>query len=400
MGDLGALERVTVTLLRSCPSERELQAGLVKRWLAALNETEYLPPAAALESIVRKYGDLEVLVAQSIAHQARIYKETDRTVSDALWLELIDSHTSEENLLVEALFHLSRSAELIGETQRAIALYEQILERFSTDAEVRSRARHGISQLSLREARKQEEAALHEQASQIQKKRLEQARQSYRRLLQNDNELVLAHRHFIDLSAKLGKIDAVLKHYKKFARENPRSTISLYGYALALSYAGPSRLVEAYEASKKVLERDPRFPAAYITLGWIQTQRDRRKPGHGFLENAVVSYETASDLLASQPGQRGKGFSRELWAAAQLNKGHALFTLGKTDLAFEAFLQRELSGVAFHNAQTEYLFRESFARVALGMEHHDVALDMAHSAEKLAQERKGLRNLPVGRHQL
>lgn len=368
LGDLEAVARVSEESIRRFGAERYYARRAAERWVETAQAAPGVPRLAALETIAREQKDVPQVAARATAALATLQASNgEDTVALVAWQHIVDTFASERDILQEALLAVGRGAASVGNDAVALAAYERLLAEFPEVPHLRSQARRGITAMALASATAQE-----------QRGDFAAARQTYARLLLNNNALAVAHRRFIALSVRLGARDAVLRSYKDSATRLPRDKFARYGYGYALTFADPPDLSRAHAEMEATLELDPRFVAAHLTMGWIREQRERREPGHNWLEGAAESYETARSFV-------DRVTDRDIWAAATLNKGNALFALGKFDDAFAAYLERELSDVPFDAPLTELLFRESFARAALREGNLDVALDMAQLAQNLSR---------------
>ncbi len=374
MGEAEAVGRVAEQLLAHHPTERFAGRQAAELWVQAAQGNVGLSPLAALEKITSAHGDLAPVAARAALALASLQVGAVGGEGAAIerWRDIVSRYPNERQVVAQALLQLGAAAERNSRPDDALDAYERILADFGSDPELRSRARRGLVRLALETARVEEA-----------KGERDKARQSYLRLLRNDRELVIAHRRYIALSAAQGHLQEVLEAYRKAAADNPRDLFSRYGYGYALTFVTPVPLDDAEREIRAALDLDPRFAAAHLTLGWIFEQRERQQRGAGWLEEAARSYEVAKGLVDPNA-------DAELWAAANLNHGNALFALG-TDpsRAFDAYLTRELCPAPYDNPLTELLFRESFARVALRVEAFDVAIDMAKLAHDLSRHLPG-----------
>lgn len=372
LGDRTAVTRVCEALLRRFAAERYYAGRCAERWVESAEGAVGLSSMAALENIVREQRDLPTVAARAAAALARRQAAAGQhAIAAQSWRRIVEDYPNERAVRAEALLTLGETAEKASDRTQALEAYEQILATFLDDAALRSRARQGLTRIALLKARDEERAG-----------QLEEARASYARLLQSNREIAIAHRRYIALSARFGRLEEVLTAYETEARANPRDRFARYGYGYALTFRAPVPLAKAQQELEAALDLDPRFGAAHLALGWVRFQRERFEPGREWMDRAAQSFQTALELL--DPVNDGA-----MWSAAQLNLGNALFELGKTDDAFLAYLARETHGAAFEDPLTEVLFRESFARVALREDYLDVALDMAKQAYRLADRLPG-----------
>ena len=370
--DVEAVARVSELTLRRFLGERFYARRAADRWVEAARRGVGLSALAGLEQILRTHADLPLVAARAaVALATEQEAQHHETASLAAWRRVATEFAGDRETLAEALITLAEAAERQGNQVEALKAFEQILTEFPERAQLRSRAQRGHTRMAFAKARREENLG-----------DLRAARDSYSRLLDADREMILAHRRFIALSAKLGQLGEALSRYRAAAEANPRDKVARYGYGYALTFVSPPPLRQAEREVAASLALDPRLAAGHLTLGWIREQRERSDSRAGWLERAAASYETARSLLDELADP-------ELYAAAQLNRGNALSALGKTDDAFAAYLSRELVGLPFEDRHTELLFRESFARVAMREGEYDVALDMARLGFALSKQLDG-----------
>ena len=360
LGDLDAVARVSAATVRTFGTQRYYARRAADRWVNTAQTAVGVPRLAALENIARTQHDLPTVAARAEAALAQTQIASGNpNVAWAAWQHIADAHATERDILQQALLALGHSGTNGHDSSVALAAYERLLVEFPEVPALRVEARRGITTLALAQAREQERRG-----------DWQTARALYARLLVSNNALVLAHRRYIALSAQLGELKTVTQAYHDAAQRMPHDKFARYGYGYALSFATPLAADDARDEMAAALEIDPRFAAAHLTLGWLREQQENAEPGHGRLEAAAESYETARTFADPTVDQ-------EIWAAATLNKGNALFALAKFDDAFAAYLARELSPAPFETPLTQLLFRQAFARTALREGVLDVALDMA-----------------------
>ncbi|MBI3178265.1 MAG: tetratricopeptide repeat protein, partial [Deltaproteobacteria bacterium] len=323
MRDVGAVARVSETVLRRFSSERHYVRQAAERWVESARSADGVPPGAAMQNLAQRSADLSAVAARAAVALANEQQRTDSAVALAEWQRIANQFTSEREILAEALSTLAAAADRQGADGEAIAAYERLVAEFPDNPKLRNLARRGISRIALRRAQSEERSG-----------RIAEARASYARVVRNNPDVVIAHRRHILLSARLGKLDEVLSAYAAAAKADPRDKMARYGYGYALSFARPPDLDDVEREMQAALALDPRFAAAHLTLGWVRELKDRDAPKGGWLEKADGSYETARSLV-------DPATDAELWAAAKLNRGNVLFALGKTDDALLLLLLRQ-----------------------------------------------------------
>jgi tetratricopeptide (TPR) repeat protein len=363
LGDIRGIEQTCVRLLKAFPQNTYEGERCVDSLLDTLGSLGGDTALANIESIASRYTSLPLLNAKARLRLAELQAEQNRgSLAIEGWRQVLKEFAQFANVRNNALMHLAQAEER-RDIGQALVLYTQLLEQLEPDDVGRQDVERHVSRLELLQATKQEQAH-----------NWQAAKENYQRLLQRDPTRVQAQRRYIELSSRLGK--PVISDYRRY--KNSSNKTLRYAYAYALTFKEPPDLDSAENVFQEILELDPRYAPAHLTLGWIALQREYADPNNGWLEKAVVSTETARDLL-------DPNIDVEMFAAVQLNLGNALFALGKTDGAFAAFLQRTSNPTPFSTPLAELLFRMSFARVALAREEYDVALDMAHAAVSLSR---------------
>ncbi len=377
LGELDAVARVSAAQLSRFATERFYGRRAAERWVRTSEQASGLAPIAALEHILANNGELSAMAARAALRLGELLAEAGSLELAILrWREVVARYGAERQVVARALLLLGETEQRAGRTEAALDAFERLLADYSDDPQLRGRARRGLAEIALTAA-----AALERDGKK------EEARQSYQRILKTDRSLVVAHRRYIALSADLGQLGSVLEEYRREAEDDPRDKLSRYGYGYALSHVLPLPLGDAEREVRAALRLDARLAAAHLTLGWLLERKEAEEPRHGHLEEAENSYVRVLKLVdaVSDP---------ELYAAANLNRGNTLLALDKPDVAFAAYLERELSGVRWDSPLTELVFRESFARTAMRVDELDVALDMAHGALRLAAS-LGRRTAPL-----
>lgn len=386
LGDPTTVIRLCERLLRNLVGERYYARRCAERWVASASQPVGVPARgvdretnslgvsvrSTLEEIATEYADIPMLAARAQAELANRQSESGfEEEARAAWRVIVERFPREREVLRTALTNLASAAEARGELDLALEGYEQLGARFSDDPATRARARRGVSRIALIRAQREES-----------KGNREAALKDYRRILENDRELTVAHRRYIRLSAELGRLEQVRDEYRRAAKDNPRDKLARYGLGYALTFGADPEIYAAEAELQAALEIDPRLAPAHLTLGWVRMQRERKEPREGWAERAAGSFKVAEELADRTTEGR-------LYAAARLNSGNALYALNKLDDAFLAYLDRELDRTPFDDDTTELIFRERFARTALREDHLDVALDQANLAHRLLMRQPG-----------
>ncbi|MED5464346.1 MAG: CHAT domain-containing protein [Myxococcota bacterium] len=370
MQRLEDIERVTLKLLSpALGDERFIIQRSIQRWVEAASSLSEESPLAALERISSHFAHLPALASRALARLATLQQaQGHHEIALVQWRSLIQNYPEQRELHARALRESAALAMRGGDITGAMEAYQQLIREYPRDASIHEEARRGMISIALREARQAEAARNPQEAYRL-----------YAALLQTNRSLVQAHRNLIRLASRLGKLPKHLMEYRRWSLRQPRNALARYSYGYALTFSSERGVLQ--QAEKEVsasLGIDPRFAPAHLTLGWIREQMEKQAPQKGHLERAIQSYQASRDLLLA-------GEDTALLAASHLNLGNAFFRLGKSDSAFNAYLQREHSDEPFQNPKTELFFRLHFARAAIQLQVYDVALDqilLAHHLNK------------------
>ncbi|MDP7039889.1 MAG: tetratricopeptide repeat protein [Myxococcota bacterium] len=367
-----AFEHAAIQLLTTLPTERYYTLKVAKLWIEQLEKDQSPESLPKLETLITKYPHIPLLtfLATNALARAQAKNNFDHQAINT-WLELIKSPAKVTSVYKDALLSLAKKSRSLQRDNAALDAYENLAQAFGHEKETVSKAELGITELSFKRASIEEKSGNYSQA-----------RNLYLRLLRNRWNIATAHRRFVRVSAKLDKLKETEIYYKKRLERNEGNAFTHYGLALVLTHKEDTNFIEPEKHIRLALKINPRLAEAHLTLGWIRLQREHSDPNKNWLEKADNSFATAEQLIEKEA-------QPELAAAIDLNKGHTLYALGKTDEAFKAFLARELNQTPFSNKLNELIFREFFARASLREEEYDVGIDMAKAAVSIARELPG-----------
>lgn len=177
-------------------------------------------------------------------------------------------------------------------------------------------------------------------------------------LLLDDPSFVPAHRGLIRASAALHTIPATVAEYRARLAQAPDDPTLLYATGLALTYLeGKAPLLEARRLIAQAIQRNGQVEYFHQTLGYVDEVLETVHKERGRLESALESYRRARFLNSREQNPENA-------ANLDLNIGNAHFLLGQYASAFEEYLKRHESGVAFDNEETEILFYQRFGASA------------------------------------
>lgn len=332
----------------------------VDRLLA--EQPEDIDRATYLQSLVGE--NIPLLAGRALLELGRHYRQQGQPqLAMEVFSLIVEKYPLLNRDAAQALLLLAELAEESGQSTRALDYLERIISSYGSEKEAVSTARKILGGSSLARVLLMEQQGNYQSAY-----------ENFQHLIHTDSGSITAHRHFIKLGAKLGKLPEVLEYYQQRLLESPRTTINLYGYGLALTYLGPASYQKAAVYLDQALQNEPHLAEALLTRGWLEEQDNRHDSYGQHLEKAVDYYNGALTAATNE----------EITAAANLNLGHGFFMMGKDDLAFASYLARELSAVPFESLEQELLFRERFGRVAQRLEYHEEALTSLNDAEQLS----------------
>ncbi len=305
-----------------------------------------------------------------------------------------------------ALRRLAKIDEDLGELENARLAWTQLRQEFKDLPGFFAEARDAITRTSLAHARQEEKDG-----------NIALARQSYKRVVDNESTQVNAYRRYLALSAELGKIDEVLQDAERKKDASPGSPIARYAFGLALTWAKPPRLDDALDEVNHAIRINPQFTQAYIVRGWIREMQELQKPGrlrsfldaaiqrvgailgvktvgNVFLESAITDYRTALRLNpeASDP---------ETEAEITLNLGNAHYRLAVVSndilnmgLALRNYLSCWKLGLGRLSEISELVFWERLGRAASWSEAWEVSTWATREAIRLAKKYEKTTRLP------
>ena len=130
---------------------------------------------------------------------------------------------------------------------------------------------------------------------------------AYKRVIDNDFTQIRAHRRYLALSARLGRIDEALEEAETRAERSQSTPVARYAYGLALTWKDPPDLDLAFEEIEEAIRLNPQLPNAYVTRGWIRESRERSPGFFTTLKNEFLLTvgQIFGGLLDVEIGQQG-----------------------------------------------------------------------------------------------
>ena len=410
--DPEALSEAYAQITARFPEERtvvgEAASRLVDVHLAAVSGARRSRSRVdVLRPLVSRYGPGPIRRA---ARWKLVSELRDRKALDAAAVELtmlVHESTDDRYGRARALRALAEIDEGRGAPAAAVESWRQILQQYADLPGYAAAARTAISRVNLARAAANEARG-----------DLEAARQAYARVIDNDFGQVEAHRRYIALSARLGRLDEVLDVAERRAKRSMGTPVARYAYALALTWRNPPDLGPAYEEVDAAIGLNPQFTEAYLLRGWIYEMQELEEPSW-FVETMQVIYERVIESIIAvfasdqdEVGQLGnlelaiedyktalrlnnESIKPRLEAEILLNLGNGHYRLANDTndppnmrQAFDRYGQVVALKYRFDSPGPEMVFWERFGRAASWAEAYAVSAMATRRALSLATELK------------
>jgi tetratricopeptide (TPR) repeat protein/CHAT domain-containing protein len=397
--DLGfehEVDKLIVQLAHAYPKQVFWVERARKRWLHAIREDVVNTSGQVLERKIDLVRGEPLLTASLLQEKARyLERHSHDKASLALWAKVLSMFPKNHPDYPRAMLSYGELSYRKGLTKQAYDLFERVIEDFDDESSVRYEAQARLSALRLADARQAERKAAKSLDEESRSGFMLEAWKHYRRLRHFGVAPAITHRRYIALGFAMGQGRDIVLEYEQWVQAESHDKYARYGYALALTYQVPLDLGQALDKMQAVLRRDPYLAAAHHSLGWLYEQKERLDPSGGWLEKAVDSYDMALSLFEDDVGLQMNGqkalsdLDHGFQAATWLNRGNALFALGKMDAALMSYIKRLELKSDFDNSITASLFYERLIRSAIAEEAYDVALDASERALSFAKSRRG-----------
>ncbi|MEQ8280095.1 MAG: CHAT domain-containing protein [Deltaproteobacteria bacterium] len=372
-------------VLEQWPDQVEIVNEASRRIVAAHLEDlvvgdDWKDQVDALRRIIPRFGASPVR-REARWQLARLLEEHGALDSAALEYRQIVAAAKKDRLSgARGMVRLHTINERRGARDEASRGWRELRSRFSDLPGYGALAREAITRVDLERAQAEEEDD-----------NLTAALAAYKNVIDNDLTQVKAHRRYLALSAQVGRIDEALAEAKARAEASAGTPIARYAYGLALTWADPPKLDDAWDEIAEAIRLNPQLPNAYVTRGWIRERRERspstikviirevtQRIGQmvggfldveigqqGELELALEDYKTALRL-------NPESTAPEAEAEILLNLGNAHYLLAETTqdvanmrLAFDRYVEMWRLGYAFYEPIVEAIFWERFGRSAI-----------------------------------
>lgn len=328
--------------------------------------------------MIQSFSDYPALMAQAQFAVVDVLMRSGRNDDAARELERVPELVPDQAWAhAEARLGSAEVSRRRGDELRAIFILESAHKEFGTleGGRYENRIRGSLFSVAFESAER-----LKNQGD------LSLAASRYWKALTADPNDIRAHRGYIEIQYRLGRIDEVTDKYGELLRQKPKNPILLYAYGLALSYRGesdPETLNRSNAALLLSLEEDYRVVYPYRTLGFNyelleshqQLERAKKQPVYTRAARTLVS--PASWLLGALP------FGKKPPEAGYLEKAIVALTEAialndeSADPAMETALTQNLANNFYH------LQEFGFARA---LQHYKRRLDLDTAFATVAEK--------------
>lgn len=407
--DPGAVGEAYAQVLARYPDQREVvreaSRRIVEVHVSALRRgRSFRELVDELRRLVTRYGASPVSL-EGRRRLTEILRENGALADAALELEQLAAEAKGQGDRLgaaRAQQELAEVEEALGRFDAASLAWRELRSGYGDLPGVASAAREAITRVNLARAAVEERRG-----------NAEAARSAYHDVIDNDLSQVEAHRRYLALSARVGKLGEALDEARGRAEASPGTPIARYAYGLALTWLEPPELGRAKEEIERAIELNPQFVHAYITRGWIAEMQhvagkstlddfvegvadvinfvigeilDIEIDTEGLLEEAIENYKTALRL-------NQESLFRETEAEILINLGNAHYRLGDVTrdasnfrIAFERYLDALRLDYRFKNRLTEMAYFERFGRAAAWSEEWALSAMATRRAIRTAEE--------------
>jgi len=278
-------------VIREFPDVGQTAAAAARRVLDRIEQdrADLIQRVAGIRNLIDTNSDLARFGVVAQRRIADLYHEAgDGARAADEYRRLVDRYPEQRRAVADARFALAEVSEAAGARDEAIDQLETILGFWRDEPETAERARRELARIALEKGR--QETAQGE---------LGMAIKTYRRLIDNDYDLVQAHRELLALLAARGRAAATVRQYQQAVKKRPSSFVARYALGLARTYLEPPDFDGAAEDLEAAIALNAQNPFAYQTLGWVFEQRELnlKEVGEGWLEKALEQYTRALSLI-------------------------------------------------------------------------------------------------------
>ncbi|MBN2202212.1 CHAT domain-containing protein [bacterium] len=333
---------------------------------------------AQYRRMIQSFSDYPALMAQAQFAVVDVLMRSERNDDAARELDRVP-----ELVPTQAWSHAEakiRSAEVSrrrGDELRAIFILESAQKEFGSleGGRYESRIRESLFNVAFESAER-----LKNQGD------LSLAASRYWKSLTTDPNDIRAHRGYIEIQYRLGRIGEVSDKYGELLRQKPKNAILLYAYGLALSYRGesdPEMLIRSNAALLQSLEEDYRVVYPYRTLGYNyellenhqQRERTKKQPLATRAVRTLVS--PASWLLGALPFRKKQPEAGYLEKAIDALTEAVALNDENADPAMETALTQNLANNFYHLQEFGY---------ARALQHYKRRLDLDTAFSTIAEK--------------
>jgi len=333
-------------------------------------------------TVLKEYPDAEEWVQTAVARvlDLSLADAGPRVSADRVRLLRRIARENRDNYPSLAIGALNRIGDLYFETDewsRAKGAYHEVLERFPFASRQTAAARLALAEILYREERFRAALDLYEtelgarnrsdhiyqlaRSGYIRKSvaageylfnigEVLSARSTFKELIRYDAAIVEGHRGNIKCAAALGRIASTTAEYSARLTQHPNDPLAMYTLALCLTYSSrEADLLTAEKLLQKAIRLDGRSEYYHQTLGFVQEVLETVYGHAGKLEPALAAYRKARFLNDPRSNPANA-------AHLTLNLGNLYYVLGRYQKAFEHYIRRMDSPIAFGSMETEILF--------------------------------------------
>ena len=349
-----AVKKIVDRSIQNIPNNSTGQQILLLRKLSTDNEKSI--PLISIGALTR-IGDL-------------YYNSNEWMNAKSVYTEVIDKFIIYPYQTAPAKLALAEILYKEERFKKAIDLYEKEMDLRSYDDLIYRLARESYIRKSI--AAGEYQYRLGEVAS---------ALNTFHELIIYDPTIVEAHRGYIKCRVALGKKEETLTKYNDLLKNKPTDPVYIYAKALCLTYMDEySALKEAMNLIKTAITFKGQIEYFHQTLGYVYEVLETVYKQDAYLELALESYKKAYFL-------NDHVNNSENYANLVINLGNCYFLLNQYQKAYEYYLRRAQSGIAFDNINTEIMFYRRFGASAYQMEDHEKTISAYQKTIDLINDR-------------
>ncbi len=247
--------------------------------------------------------------------------------------------------------------------KRALELYESEIQLRPREDEIRKLARQGYIRKSI--ASGEYLFRLGEIAS---------ARKIFKELMDYDDQIVEAHRGYIQCANAQHDIQRVFNDYQNRMEKEPNNAVVIYATALCLTYFNhQSQLEQAKNLIVKAIAIQGQISYFYQTLGYVYEVFETVYGKPQQIEYSLEYYQKAYVLTNTESNPQNT-------ANLLLNIGNIYYLLQQYAKAFDYYQRRENTKMPFDYPDTELLFYRRLGQSAFQVRQNSKAIEVYTAA--------------------